>query len=405
MKTPTTNLSTTVQPADRTGQLLKTTGYYAAFIALGLANASLGPTLPGLAEQTQARLSEISYLFTARSLGYLLAALLGGRLYDRLPGHTLMATTLLVMAMMLALAPLVPALWLLTAVMLLLGIAESGLDVGGNTLLVWLHQDKVGPFMNGMHFFFGVGAFLSPIIIAQALLVSGGITWAYWFLALLMLPAAIWLLRQSSPPFPAISPDEPVRPVRGALVALIALFFFLYVGAEVSYGGWIFTYTVTRGLSNEAAAAYLTSAFWGALTAGRLLSIPLAARLRPRAILGLDLAGCLASVAVIVLWPQSLAVVWLGTLGLGLSMASIFPTTLSLAERHMPISGRVTGWFFAGASVGGMTLPWLIGQLFETIGPQVTMLAIMVALVAAVAVFIALMLYVSTRSTTVGQIG
>ena len=399
MSSPITNLTAEAAPAGRTAQLLKTAAYYAAFVALGLANASLGPTLPGLAEQTQTRLSEISYLFTARSLGYLLAALLGGRLYDRQPGHTLMATMLLLMAAMLALAPLVPALWLLMLILLLLGIAESGLDVGGNTLLVWVHRDKVGPFMNGMHFFFGVGAFLSPIIIAQALLLGGGITWAYWTLALLMLPAAIWLLRQSSPSLPAVSASEPARPINGALVALIALFFFLYVGAEVSYGGWIFTYTVARGLGSETAAAYLTSAFWGSLTAGRLLSIPVAARLRPRAILGLGLAGCLGSVAVILLWPHSLTAVWLGTLSLGLSMASIFPTTLSLAERHLPISGRVTGWFFVGASLGGMSLPWLIGQLFEAIGPHVTILAITAALIAAVAVFVTLMLYLSMISS------
>ena len=48
-----------------------------------------------------------------------------------------------------------------------MGVAEGALDVGGNTLLIWVHRHKVGPFMNGLHFFFGAGAFLSPIIIAQ----------------------------------------------------------------------------------------------------------------------------------------------------------------------------------------------------------------------------------------------
>ncbi len=52
------------------------------------------------------------------------------------------------------------------------------------------------------------------------------------------------------------------------------LFFFLYVGAEVGFGGWIFTYAVALDLGSETAAAYLTSAFWGALTFGRLLTIP-----------------------------------------------------------------------------------------------------------------------------------
>jgi FHS family Na+ dependent glucose MFS transporter 1 len=395
MDPATTISSTELVSRARAGRIRKTMGYYAAFVALGLSSASLGPTLPGLAEHTQTHLNEISFLFMARSLGYLFGSLLGGRSYDRVPGHPVMATVLVIMAVMLTLAPLMSLLWLLTAVLLILGVAEGALDVGGNTLLVWTHRDKVGPFMNGLHFCFGAGAFLSPILIAQAVLMSGDITWAYWVLALLMLPTAVWLLRLSSLTAPAASKDESVRRAdhrsTGAhehlLVALIALFLLLYVGAESSFGGWVFTYAVALDLTSETVAAYLTSAFWGSLTLGRLLAIPIAVRFRPRSILLGGLVGCLAGVGIILLWPNSLTALWLGTLGLGLSMASLFPVSLSLAERYMTITGQVTGWFFVGASAGGMSLPWLIGQLFESVGPRVTMLAILADLVVAAGVF------------------
>jgi len=402
---PTTISPTASTPPARAGRIANTVGYYAAFVALGLVTASLGPTLPGLAENTRTHLSEISYLFTARSSGYLAGSFLGGRLYDRMPGHRVMVTVLVVAAAMMGLAPTLSLLWLLAAVLLILGAAEGAVDVGGNTLLVWVHGHKVGPFMNGLHFFFGAGAFLSPIIVAQAVLIGGDITWAYWALALLILPAVIWLLRLPSPAPQADSEDSPaegLRRVNRLLVALIALFFFLYVGAEVGFGGWIYTYAVALDLSGETTAAYLTSAFWGALTVGRLLAIPVAARFRPRFILLSDLVGCLVSVGAILLWSNSSTATWLGTLGLGLSMASIFPTTLSLAERRMPITGQVNGWFFVGASTGGMTLPWLIGQLFESIGPQVTMVAILVDLVVAVGFFVALILH-SARPVNVSR--
>jgi len=82
--------------------------------------------------------------------------------------------------------------------------------------------------------------------------------------------------------------------------------------------------------------------------------------------------------------------IWGGTLGLGLSMASVFPVTITLAERRMTITGRVTSWFFVGASLGGMSLPWLIGQLFEPVGPRATMFVILSALVLATGVFTAI---------------
>jgi FHS family Na+ dependent glucose MFS transporter 1 len=152
-------------------------------------------------------------------------------------------------------------------------------------------------------------------------------------------------------------------------------------------------------LSSETAAAYLTSAFWGSLTAGRLLAIPIAARLRPRSILLIDLAGCLISMGIILSWPHSLVAVWAGTMGTGLAMASIFPTTLSLAESRMHITGQITSWFFVGASLGGMTVPWIIGQLFEPVGPYATMMTIMAAVVLMAGVFVAMML--AARKATV----
>ena len=58
----------------------RTIGYFAAFVAIGLETAALGPTLPGLAEQTNTQLDAISILFPAHSLGYMFGSFFGGRL-------------------------------------------------------------------------------------------------------------------------------------------------------------------------------------------------------------------------------------------------------------------------------------------------------------------------------------
>jgi FHS family Na+ dependent glucose MFS transporter 1 len=308
-----------------------------------------------------------------------------------------MALMLIGMVAMLFLTPVMSLLWLLVGVLLVLGIAEGALDVGCNTLLVWVHRHQVGPFMNGLHFFYGVGAFLSPIIIAQVLLRSDSIVWGYWILALLVLPIPLWLMRLPSPLIQTVSKDGPRGQVNHRLVALIVLFLFLYVGAEVGFGGWIFTYAVELEIATASVAAYLTSAFWGALTVGRLLAIPISTRLRPRYVLLSDLLGCLASLGLILAWPGSLLALWLGTLGLGFSMASIFPTTIALAERRMTITGQITSWFFVGASAGAMIVPWVIGQLFDTIGPQVVLQAVLASLILDLALLFVLVSY-STRS-------
>jgi FHS family Na+ dependent glucose MFS transporter 1 len=381
--------------------LATTFAYYGAFIGLGLISASLGPTLPALAEQTQTALSAISFLFATRALGYLIGSLLAGRLYDRMTGHPVMAVALVVMGIGMAVAPFFSLLWALALVLLIIGVGEGTLDVGGNALLVWVHRSRVGPYMNALHLFFGVGTFLSPLIVAQSLQLTEGIRWAYWLLAFFTLPLAIWLLRLGSPrsveaqvePQGAGDPVKKVQrtPINWKLTGLAMLFMCVYVGAEVGIGGWLYTYAIEMELANATSAAYLTSVYWGAFMVGRIFSIPIAARVRPRVILWMDLIGCFLSVALLVLLPHSQWALWVGAFGFGLFVASIFPTVITWAERRMNMSGQVTSLFLVGSSIGAIFFPWFIGQLFDRYGPWITMPSILVFVVVLMVVFVLLM--------------
>src|SRR5215813_10500423 len=147
---------------------MQTAAYFASFIGLGLTTGSLGPTLSDLATQTGVRLNTISYLFVSRSLGYVLGSR-GGNTFDRLPGNAVLGFTLILMAGIMALIPLTSAFWLLLIVMFVLGVAESYLDIGANILLVRTKGSGVGPALNALHSFFGIGALLSPVLLAAVL--------------------------------------------------------------------------------------------------------------------------------------------------------------------------------------------------------------------------------------------
>lgn len=373
--------------ASSTAAMQQTATYYAAFTALGLTVASLGPTLLGLADQTGSALSDISFLFLARALGYLFGSFTGGRLYDRLPGHRTMAVALAVMAVLLASVPTIPLLWLLTVVLLAVGFMEGIVDVGGNTLIVWVHREKVSPYMNGLHLFFAAGALLSPLLIVQAIQRTGSFAWSYWVLALLLVPIVLLLLPLSSPP--SLVTHEEHKNVRPnvLLVVLVAAFFVTISGSEASFSGWVVAYGVKTNLMSEAAAQLLNAGFWGAFLVGRIASIPIATRVRPRVIIAVDLVLALVGILVIWLFANSPEALWVGTILFGLGIASAFPTILTFAGRHMTITGSVTSWFFIGASIGAATLPLLIGQLFERISPMTMVWVIGSTLVGGLVVF------------------
>jgi FHS family Na+ dependent glucose MFS transporter 1 len=373
--------------------LLTTAAYYVAFVGLGFVVASLGPTLTALADQTGVTLSVISSIFVARSTGYLSGSILGGRLYDRWPGHPVMATVLGTMALAMALMPLATWLPLLALLMFLLGVSEGVTDVGGNALLVWVHRQDIGAYMNGLHLFFGVGAFVSPLIVAQAMGWTGGVAWAYWLLALLIAPIALWVARLPSPA-PLIDPlSKANAPIRWSVAVMVAIFLFCVVGSEVIIAGWIHTYASTTLAFTPENAAYLNSAFFGAFTLGRIIVLPIANRIRPRTILLVNLLGSVISTGLVLIWPASSLMLWIGVCGVGLFIAPLFATTLTWAERRITMTGKVTSVFFIGSSTSAIVFPWLVGQLFERNGAHVTIIAELVSLVLALAVFAVMMAY------------
>lgn len=378
-------MASAVTPALATSQarnlrLIQTTGYFIAFIALGVSMASMGPSLSSLAAHTGSTLAQVSVVFTARAFGYMVGSLVGGRLYDRLNGNPIIGLSFLIMAAMLAFTPVITQLWLLSLVLVLLSVADGIIDVGCNTLLVWAHRESstLGPFMNALHFFFGIGAFATPILAAQVLATTGDVHWLFWILAGLVLIPAVMNLRIASPAHPShinITPSpsasQQTRPPENMrLVLLMAVFFFAIVGLEAICAGWIASYALATGFGNEAEAAVVASVFWGGFTLARLLSIPLATRMPARAMLWINVIGCgLFAVLMITFTPAAFAL-WVGAFGLGFCVAPLFPTMISFAESRMAITGKVTSIFLAGSSIGGMTLPWLVGQMFVPVGPQ-----------------------------------
>ena len=352
----------------------RTFSYYFLFTCLGLNMAITGPTLPALATQTNSRIGQMGLLFLVSSIGYTLGTLISGRIFDRARGHLVLGIAQLFVAAMLVLIPLTTWLWVLLVILVCMGVAGGFINTGGNLLMVWTHGEKVGPFMNALHFFFGLGAFLSPLLIAQVIGVAGGYRWGYWILAIIATLVALRMLTTPGNPRPSFARDgETVRsvgPIPVALIIACMLFFFFYVGAEIAFGGWIYTYAVTLNLAGIVMAAYLNSAFWLAFTIGRLISIPLATRFTPKQVILTALLSSLSVLILGMLFSNSSTVLWLMVIGLGFCMAPVYATGFTLAGQSMALTGLLTSLILLGDCFGGMVLPSLVGQVIESTGAQ-----------------------------------
>jgi FHS family Na+ dependent glucose MFS transporter 1 len=364
--------------------------YYPTYILVGLMLTSIGPCMKALERQSDSSKGEISFLVVVMSLGYIAGSLLGARLYARVAGNRVLTTSLLAMTSLTLTIPWLGSLWLLIVVFALIGVALGTMDVGGNTLMVWLYRSDVPPYMNALHLSFGVGAFLGPLVINGFAAATGNAVTTYWLFAGLMLPVAFWLSRLPSPDAPAAVQEAAdgravLRP-HLVLIGLIAVFFFMHMGAELSYGAYIASYADDLFYS-ESLARVVNSVFWGGLVVGRLIAIPLALRISPRALLQASLLVAAASLAPIIALPDSSVALWIGTVGFGIAIASMFANSINFAEQRMPITSRVTAVFLVGGSLGSTVLPLVVGQLYEPRGPQSVMQVTWAALLAALLLF------------------
>jgi fucose permease len=228
-----------------------------------------------------------------------------------------------------------------------------------NVLLAEAFGERAAAALNLLGACFGVGAVAGPLAVGA----TGGYRVPFCAGALLALAglALAWDL-----PAPAAAPaplrDEPPSGMVGWFVTLCVL----YVGIESGVGGWEATSLLATG-SGAIAAANWTAGFWAALTAGRLLAIPLALRFAPPVLAAGSLlltAAGLGLAHVPALAPAAYTLT-------GLALGPVFPTVLAWLAASVPGSRRSTAMVFAGAQVGGLVLPVVIGRLVDASTPAV----------------------------------
>jgi FHS family Na+ dependent glucose MFS transporter 1 len=380
----------------------RSSGYFLLFICLGMDMAVVGPALPALAKQTGCSLAAIGLIFFLSAAGGSVGTLLGGWIFDWAPGRLVLGVTQLLSALLLFLVPHIPWLGLLMGLYVVKGIAGGLVNTGANTLLLWTHGKKAGPFINALHFFFGLGSFLSPLLFGLLIGAGGNYSDAFLLLGMFDLLVGVFVLGLLS--VPTLQQKQPPEEAVGRtgwylapIVLAAAFFLFFYVGAELTFGGWIYTYALTLHLTDAVRAAYLTSIFWLGFTIGRLISIPAAMRFSPRQIIPVALAGCAAFLSLIILVPGSAAVLWITAAGAGFCMAPLWPSGYTLAGQSIRLTARVSGLILLGDSIGGMVLPGLMGLLMERAGAAAMTPVVLGSIAATFLAFLAILFFGKNR--------
>ncbi|XP_076403493.1 major facilitator superfamily domain-containing protein 4A isoform X1 [Peromyscus maniculatus bairdii] len=148
-----------------------------------------------------------------------------------------------------------------------------------------------------------------------------------------------------------------------------ALVLFMTDGMMGAYSAFVYSYAVEKPLSvGHKMAGYLPSLFWGFITLGRLISIPVSSRMRPATMVFINVVGVVVTFLLLLIFSYNVIFLFVGTASLGLFLSSTFPSMLAYTEDILQYKGCATTVLVTGAGIGEMVLQMLVGLIFQAQG-------------------------------------
>jgi len=345
------------------------------FLAFGMFNAAIGPVLVELADNTNSTLVRVGGVITFLFLGSLATQLIAGPIIDKIGLRVVVLVSLLLVAFGLPAFTNIHSYPLMLVLVLFTGMGQGGIDLTANLLVSGAYPKNTTPMLNLLHFFFGLGAFSGPALVGLAIAASGSGMIIHWIAAgIFLLLALIILSIPAVKPTAAAVANERTAEVKGEKSVYISPFMWvigvlilIYVGAEYGLGSWSTRYMgLTTGMADQN-GALVTSAYWGALTIGRLAGAAASRRLSHTRLLGISFIGSLFGTLGLILSRGSVLPTIVFIVVTGFSFGTIYPTSVAVTVAQFPKDqGKAVGLLAAMGSIGGLTLPWLAGILLET---------------------------------------
>ncbi|KAG0695917.1 MFS general substrate transporter [Suillus ampliporus] len=151
-------------------------------------------------------------------------------------------------------------------------------------------------------------------------------------------------------------------------VHLLAAFTLLYVGAEVTIGGWIVTYIIdVRG--GGPSSGYISTGFFGGLVVGRLAMLWVNEKIGER--LAMFIYAVLAIGLELIVWfVPSLVGDAVAVCVTGVLLGPMYPIVMNHAGRVLPrwiLTGAI-GWIAGVGQAGSALVPFVAGALAQSSG-------------------------------------
>nr|WP_302518224.1 MFS transporter [Limosilactobacillus mucosae] len=348
---------------------------YLIFVSLGLPDSLLGSGWPKIQVEFGVPSSYAGYVFMMISAMTIISALLSPKLIQRLHVKWIVTVSIMLTVFGLLGFSFCTQYWMLLVCAIPYGLGAGAIDAAMNH---YVANNYSGAVMNFLHCFYGVGAMISPYLMALAIKVAHwneGYRWtAFLQIGILLVVISSWSLWQQNDSkadeskIDSVGIKETIKQP-GVMVTLLA--FFAYSASEATCFLWVPSYFAgTRtGISSELVASF-GSLIFGGLMLGRLIAGFIANRLGDRRMIRSGTMVELIGILLTALPIKGYLVAAIGFLIIGIGMGPIYPSIQHMAPINFGkrYSAAVIGLQMAFAYTGSTFMPTVFGILQQKLG-------------------------------------
>jgi fucose permease len=158
------------------------------------------------------------------------------------------------------------------------------------------------------------------------------------------------------------------------LIWVISAVMFLYVGAEVGIGAWLFLYLRMAGGIGPMLASSGVSLYWLGLVCGRAFSGRLGHRIALPQFTMLASALSAAALVILIAAPTAGGLAASAIFLIGFGYGPVFPNMIAIGAARFPAEvGRMTAIVVAGGALGAIVAPWIMGHAIADVSARASM--------------------------------
>ncbi len=296
--------------------------------------------------------TELGWINSMAFLGFPVAMMVGGLLYNSLGARTLMYLAFVSHLLGLILTITADGFWTLLISTFFIGFANGSVEAAANPLIADIYHTNKTTKLNKFHMWFPGGIVIGALI--STLMTKLGMDWQMQ-IAVMLVPTVIYGFMIFGQPFPEMANSE--TSTKNNLLALISPLFILMMitmtitaTTELGTQQWVERILGASGAHPMLILAMVT----GLMAVGRYFAGPVIHALNP---VGVLLASSVfAAIGIYLMSMASGGMVYVAAIVFALGVMYFWPTMIGFVSEYLPKTGALGMSLVGGAGMFGVSV-------------------------------------------------